>query len=73
MNPISCFRFLFHSSLEVESMSFGLPMNQKEIITYKHKLLQKINASSLVPIMNNIYLYPALYNVCIICSYHSNE
>ena len=39
----------------------------------KHKLSHK-KASSLVTKMNNIYyLYPAFPNVCIICSYHSNE
>ena len=49
-------------------MSCNPPMNQKEIIAFT-----KINASSLVPIMNNIYLYPVFSNFCIICSYHSNE
>ena len=49
-------------------MSCDPPMNQIEIIAFT-----KINASSLVPIMNNIYLYPAFSIFCIICSYHSNE
>ena len=43
MNQISCFLYLFHSSIEVESMSCDLPMNQKEIIAsisfYKNKCL----------------------------------
>ena len=52
-------------------MSYDPPMNQKEIIASIS--FYKINASSLVPIMNNIYLYPAFSNFCIICSYHSNE
>ena len=43
MNRISCFGFLFHSSIEVESMSCDQPMDQKEIIGsisfYKNKRL----------------------------------
>ena len=52
-------------------MSCDLPMNQKEIIASISFYTK--NASSLVTIMNNIYLYPAFSNCCIICSYHSNE
>ena len=52
-------------------MSCDPPMNQKEIIT--NICFYTKNASSLVTIMNNIYLYPVFSNVCIIYSYHSNE
>ena len=55
MNPKSCFLFLFHSSIEVESMSCDPPMNHKELIA-SISFYKKIKASSLVPIMNIIYL-----------------
>ena len=52
-------------------MSCDPPMNQNEIIASIS--FYKINALSLVTIMNNVYLYPAFSNFCIICSYNSND
>ena len=52
-------------------MSYDPPMNQNEIITSIS--YYKISALSFVTIMNNIYLYPAFSNYCIICPYHSKE
>ena len=67
--PNMLFLFLFHSSIEVESMSCDQLMNQNEIIAsisfYKNKRL--------IVSYNNIYLYPAFSKFCIICSYYSNE
>ena len=54
-------------------MSCDRPMNQKEIIASISFLQKKPHTSSLVTIMNNIYVYPAFSNFCIICSHHSNE
>ena len=53
-------------------MSCDPQMNQKEIIA-SISFYNKTNASSLVTLMNSIYLYTAFSNFCIICSYHSNE
>ena len=71
MNPIYCFWFLFHNSIEVESMSCDPPMNQNEIIAslsfYKNKCL-------IVSNYNEHHLFkPCLFDFCIICSFHSNE